>query len=102
MEEFRLHELHAFQGITVLKPLMSKKKPIVSNDVCSYTVLGVCVCGCTREIGIHRSRKKKVIMIDEEYTICFRFPREKRYSPLMCRKKERIVGCEGQKFHCML
>ena len=44
MEEFRLHELHAFQGITVLKPLMSKKKPIVSDDVCSYTVLGVCVC----------------------------------------------------------
>ena len=62
IEEFRLHELHVFQGISVLKPLMFQKKQIVNNDVCSfcsYTGLGVCVCvcvcGCTRESGIHRS-----------------------------------------------
>ena len=78
---------------------MFKKKPIVSNDVCSYTVLAVCVCGCTRESGIHRSRSKKnATMIEEEYTICLPSPTEKRYSPLMCRKKERIVGYDSSWF----
>ena len=41
IEEFWLYELHAFQGIAVLKLLMFKKKPIASNDVCLYTVLAV-------------------------------------------------------------
>ena len=63
------------------------------------TQFSVCVCVVVQGKAVFTARaKKKVIMIDEEYTICFRFPREKRYSPLMCRKKERIVGCEGQSF----
>ena len=41
IEEFRLYELHVFQGIAVLKLLMFKKKPPASNDVCLYTVLAV-------------------------------------------------------------
>ena len=36
-----------------------------------------------------------VMMIDEEYTICLRFPGRKRYSPLMFRKMERIVGYDS-------
>ena len=35
------------------------------------------------------------MMIDEEYTICLRFPRKKRYSPLMFRKMEWIVGYDS-------
>ena len=56
IEEFQLYELHVFQGITVLKTLVFKKKPPASNDVCSYIRSSLCVCGCTREGGIHRSR----------------------------------------------
>ena len=41
IEKFGLYELHAFQGIAVLKLLMFKKKPPASNDVCLYTVLAV-------------------------------------------------------------
>ena len=54
------------------------------------TQFSLCVRGCTKESGIHRSRSKEnAIVIEEE---CLPFPTEKRYSPLMCRKKERIVG----------
>ena len=37
-------------------------------------------------------------MIEEEYAICLPSPTEKRYSPLMCRKKERIVGYDSSWF----
>ena len=42
--------------------------------------------------------KKNATMIEEEYTICLPSPTEKRYSPLMCRKKERIVGYDSSWF----
>ena len=45
----------------------------------------------------HVKKMRAVLMIDEEYPICWRFPREKRYSPLICGKKERIVGYD---FYC--
>ena len=75
------------------------EKPIVSNDVCSYTVLAVRVVvqGPGRAVRRYSllTLNKCALMIDEEYTICLRFQREKRYSPLMCRKQERIVGYDS-------
>ena len=43
-----------------------------------------------------------VMTIDEEYTICWRFPGRKRYSPLMFRKMERIVGYHSSWFKAYL
>ena len=48
---------------------MFKKKPIVSNDVCSYTVLAVCVVVRGKAVFTARD-KKNATMIEEEYTIC--------------------------------
>ena len=77
---------------------MFKKKPIVSNDVCSYTVLAVCVWLYEGKRYSPLAIKKNATMIEEEYTICLPSPTEKRYSPLMCRKKERIVGYDSSWF----
>ena len=70
------------------------------------TQFSVCVCVVVQGKAVFTARVKEMIMIDEEYTICFRFPREKRYSPLMCRKKEGIVGYDSYRFEvymiCML
>ena len=66
------------EGVTVLKTLMFKKKPLVGNDVCSCTVLPVCVVGQGKAVFTAHGTKNCVMTIDEEYTICLRFPREKR------------------------
>ena len=77
---------------------MFKNNPIVSNEVCSYTVHPLCVWLYKGKRYSPLTFKKFVMMIDEEYTICLRFPREKRYSPLMFRKNERIVGYDSYRF----
>ena len=75
---------------------MFKEKPPASNDVCLYTVLAVCVVVQGRAVfTAHVKNKCVTMMIDEEYTICLRFPRKKRYSPLMFRKMEWIVGYDS-------
>ena len=57
---------------------MFKKKPPASNDVCLYTVLAVCVVVQGRAVfTAHVKNKCVTMMIDEEYTICLRFPRKK-------------------------
>ena len=73
---------------------MFKKKPIASNDVCLYTVLAVCVVVQGMAVFTAHVKNKRVMMIDEEYTIRLRFPK-KRYSPLMFRKMEWIVGYDS-------
>ena len=88
-KNFGYIQLHAFQGITVLKPLMFKKNSIVNNDVCSYTVLGECV-------WLYKGKRYSPLAKKK------RFPTEKRYSPLMCRNKERIVCYDSYWFKvCM-
>ena len=65
IEEFRLYELHAFQGIAVLKPLMFQKKQFVSNAVCLYTVLAVCVCVDVQEKAVCTAHVKNVLRDDD-------------------------------------
>ena len=63
-----------------------------------YAVLSVCVVVQGRAVFTAHVKNKCGMMIDEECTICFRFPRKKRYSPLLFRKKERIVGSDSYWF----
>ena len=61
-----------------------------------YTVPAVGVVVQGRAVfTAHVKNKCVMMMIDEEYTICLRFPRKKRYSPLMFRKMEWIVGYDS-------
>ena len=63
------------------------------------TQFSLCVCVVVRGKAVFTARdKKNATMIEEEYTICLPSPTEKRYSPLMCRKKERIVGYDSSWF----
>ena len=56
---------------------MFKKKPPASNDVCLYTVLAACVVVQGRAVfTAHVKNKCVMMMIDEEYPICLRFPRK--------------------------
>ena len=57
---------------------MFKKKPPASNDVCSYIHSSRCVCVVVqgRAVFTAHVKNKCVMMIDEEYTICLRFPRK--------------------------
>ena len=83
---------------------MFKKNLIVSNDVCSYTVLAVCVVLQGRAVFTAHVKNKCVMMTDEEYTICLLFPRESgsHRSCLGKRNGLLVMILTGLKFICML